>query len=755
MSAADRRPHLCIALLSLALIALELVWTRVFSAEFFYTFAFLILSLAVMGLGLGGLALRLWPTLAKHSRLGPALLATALLALAGPPLVLRLDLEFGRLFASWAMAGKGLVAVMVLGSAFFTGGMGLALLFRQHHADMPRLYRADLLGAGLGVVGAILAMNGFGVAATTVLIALPLALAAGLLPGRGNRIGALAVALLAVALLPFSTRLVQRPRKDRFPVIHRQWDAMALLKVMETPDGAARVVNLDNAANTTALRFDGQWQAPGREPFEFLVRVKPLIQRMNGSCTFLSLGAGAGQDVLQALQEGAAEVHAVEVNPALNRLMLKGLLADYSGRIYQDPRVRVVTEDARAYVRRNPGRFDLVYSLSSNSFAALANGAFALAENYLFTTEAFEDYWRALSPRGFLVMEHQRYIPRLVSEALEALRRQGVAQPERHLAVYALPKVRRQVILVARQPLEPGLVESALWDLGKENPAEVHQLFPNPHPKGDPQVARIVREGWQKVQASAPIDLSPATDAQPFVAQLGRWQNFSWSGLKKSDAMDWNGFPASKLTVVSVLALVLLIVLPLNLLPFLHRGPRLRARGWAYFFAIGLGFMALEVVLIQRYTLFIGSSAYTVAVILLALLVGSGLGSRWAPRLPDRWPFLAILGWLALELLAFQPLTRALAAQPLALRLALSLLVLMPLGFFLGMPFPKGTARVGELVDWGFAVNGAAGVIGSCTVLLLAFAWGFPAALALAALAYLAALALIRGEGGWVRLPGN
>ena len=101
----------------------------------------------------------------------------------------------------------------------------------------------------------------------------------------------------------------------------------------------------------------------------------------------------------------------------------------YSGHIYRDPRVRVVSEDARTYVRRHEGRFDVIYSLSSNTWAALGSGSFAFAESYLFTTEAFRDYWRALSDEGFLSMEHQVYMPRLVSAVLEALDDLGV-EPE-------------------------------------------------------------------------------------------------------------------------------------------------------------------------------------------------------------------------------------------------------------------------------------------------------------------------------------
>jgi hypothetical protein len=143
-------------------------------------------------------------------------------------------------------------------------------------------------------------------------------------------------------------------------------------------------------------------------------------------CRFLSLGSGGGSDVLQALEKGAAQVHVVEVIPQINRMMLvedsSGYVvrdsttldsagriitcAQYSGQIYSDPRVKVVTEDARTHVRRHRGEFDVIYSLSSNTWAALGSGAFALAETYLFTTEAFKDYmaWLLLEVTVFPVV---------------------------------------------------------------------------------------------------------------------------------------------------------------------------------------------------------------------------------------------------------------------------------------------------------------------------------------------------------------
>jgi hypothetical protein len=685
------RASLLVALISVSLIALELVWTRIFSAEFFYTFAFLVLSLAILGLGLGALALRLFPILDRDSLLPWHLSLAGLATLAGPILVFRLGLNFSQLAFDPGMIGRFLVAVVLLAAPFFFGGAALAMIFKRNHREMPRVYMADLIGAGLGVAVILWLMNLLGTPVATFLCALPILLAA-LVAGHGwAKVVPVGLAVIAVALSPSAPGLLEAEREERAPVIYKHWDAMAKVKLFDY-GGEARGINIDNVANSPVYLFDGNFDDPELEEAQWGINVSYLIDRFD-SCTFLSLGSGGGTDVLQALAEGAAEVHAVEVNPHLNRMMLEGdpsgyieeapapeavpdgaaaaaessgesgeaaeegsaegsgtedssaaetaaegstegessegestdgeaseegsaeeapaeaspeapprpvirneageiiTLAEFSGRIYMDPRVRVVSEDARAYIRRHENRFDLIYSLSSNTWAALASGSFALAESYLFTKEAFKDYWEALSENGFLSMEHQVYMPRLVSALIEALEELGVEDPGAHFAVYDLPQMRRNLLLLSKQPLTDEIRQNAYGELTEEKFEAIHLLYPMPEGQEENLINRIVMEGWENVAGSAPIDISPSTDDRPFVAQMGLWRNFQWERLERlSGWADFQGFPLSKSVIVTILVVVVLLILPLNLTPYLRRGRRLRAIPWLYFFAIGVAF---------------------------------------------------------------------------------------------------------------------------------------------------------------------
>jgi len=736
-----------VALLSLSLISVEIIWTRIFSAEYFYTFAFMIISLAILGLGLGALALRLFNFLNKDWIIGVTLVLSGLTILAGPVAIIKMNLDFATLLSDGMTVVKLVIAIAILSSTFFFGGIALARLFKNDVANMPMLYMSDLVGAAIGVLLSVVFMNSFGTSSSVFLTALPIFVAAFIAMNNWRKILPALLFFIAIGMSPYSNVLLKSEKPERAEVIYTHWDAMSKIKIFDF-DGQARGINIDNAANSPVYPFDGNFDKPDSLKYEFSISVKNLINRFD-SCTFLSLGAGGGTDVLQALQDGATEVHAVEVNDHINYLMTEGNLAEYSGNIYNDPRVKVVTEDGRAYVRRFENKFDIIYSLSSNTFAALASGSFALAENYLFTKEAFQDYWKSLSDSGFVMMEHQFYVPRLTSELMLALDELGVENPTSYFAVYNLPKMRRNILFISKRPLTKNLMNNAFGEVPKEAFNYHYLLYPAADSVKDNLVNQIVTKGWEVAQANAAVDISPCDDNKPFTAQLGLMKNFKIGEVDKILPYEFFGFPLSKIITSLILIVVIFLIVPLNLVPYLKKGPKLRAVPWLYFFAIGVAFMFVEVILMQKYTMFIGPSVYSIITILLVLLLASGMGSRFSEKFSPKFVFIFIAVWLLVDVLVFTELLYVLGGLTMAPRIIVTAILIFPLGFFMGMPFPKGSLLVGELVDWGFAVNGAASVLGSTLVVLIAFSFGYAAALLLAAVVYLLAYLLISLKRAW------
>lgn len=186
--------------------------------------------------------------------------------------------------------------------------------------------------------------------------------------------------------------------------------------------------------------------------------------------------------------------------------------------------------------------------------------------------------------------------------------------------------------------------------------------------------------------------------------------------------------------------------LPLRLMP---RGERPPAASVAFFAAIGLGFLLLEIALIQRFVLFLGFPTYALSVVLFSLLAFTGTGSMVSARL--REPRRALIAALAVgcSLIAaaafgLQPLLRELIEWPFEARAALTVLLLAPAGLAFGMAMPIGLTRLAglhrDVVPWAWAVNSIASVLASVLAVAVAITWGFAVVTLLALACYLVAI---------------
>jgi hypothetical protein len=189
--------------------------------------------------------------------------------------------------------------------------------------------------------------------------------------------------------------------------------------------------------------------------------------------------------------------------------------------------------------------------------------------------------------------------------------------------------------------------------------------------------------------------------------------------------------------------------MPLNLLPYFFKGEKLKKIPWLYFFTIGMAFMGLEIILIQKYTLLIGPSVYSIITILFTLLISSGIGSRFSAKIDENLIFSFIIFWILLDIFLFTNMIYWFGNLQLWPRIILVIIFIAPLGFFMGMPFPKAALRVGSLIDWGFAVNGTASVFGSTLAVFIAFTLGFSFMMVVCLLLYLMAYFMFVFKIAW------
>lgn len=753
------------AVVSLASLVLELTLTRLFSATMFYHFAFLAISLALFGSGASGVFLYgLRPRLDEEST--RSLLAVAS-ALFGASTVVALAVILAHPLSPAAPGLSTLASLAwIYGAAalpFFFSGCVITLAITAWAREMSRLYLYDLAGAAAGCLLLVPALGTLG-AIDTVLAVAALAVLGGLLMSR--RLWLVPLLVLALALVPWnratgSLALLESKGLAEQGILFSRWNSFSRVTVVQPEDAERQLIFIDSDAATVIYK-DGS--DPARHP-ELRERIEGLAYHVGGRDRVLIIGPGGGVDVIIARQNGAREVSAVELNPLVARdVMSSEPFLGFSGRLYQQPGVRLFVDDGRSFLRRPGEPFDLIVATMVDTWAATAAGAFALSENNLYTVEAFSDYLARLGPDGILSMTRWHQSPpdqllRLVSLGREALRALGVADASRHFLIVRGPfegmPLTTATVLLKKSPFSSAEVERAeafARRLGLE------LLYtPRTRPRND--LTRLVTAADPAaIWRGYPSNIEPPRDNSPFFFQSVRLDELV---SRRWSFGEWRRTNLGTVVLFGLVGITAFVVVAFILGPLLLVRQRLGAvprRGrlaWLLYFAtLGTGFIVVEIVLLQKSVLFLGHPAYALTVVLFAILLFSGIGSRLSGRvaagaLPEALPrmILLVAGLVVASVLALSPLFYALVHLDAAWRVLVTVVALAPLGLALGMPMPSGirllAERAPELVPWAWGVNGAASVLGSVGAIALAMVWGFDQALLVGASLYLAGLGFV------------
>lgn len=797
-----------IFIISAATLLLELTLLRLFAVQQFYHFAFMAISLALLGAGASGSVLSLRRRHPSSPGVCLAFGLTTLGAyliinfLPFDSFSIAWDRRQVVYLAIYFLAATVpfLCSGLLVGSRLIAAG--------RARGGAHFVYAANLIGSAFGCVASLPALAAFGAEGALVLAAL-IGTAAGicfversqLRAGVHGRILPTALALLVVALLamlvlppallaqrlsPYKTLPVLLQGLDSTHTVHA-WDSTARLDVVESsaihsmpglsllspvgpPPQAGLMLDGDNLAPITGA-------APDSEQARQLAANMPngLVYHLRPGARTLVIEAGTGLDVLLAVAAGAEHVTAVEDN-ALVIEAVRDTYRAFTGGLYTHPRVDIVNQSGRVFARGvRPGSFDAVTVALTDPHHPVTSGAYSLGENYVYTVEAFGDYLRALDDDGVLVVSRWLQTPpsecgRTFATLAAALAGSG-RNPADHLVAF---RTMRTITIVASvRPFSAGDVERVrafLRGRGYDGvyfpgirPDELNRYNVLPEPAYHNLFVDILNDPVG-TYAEYRFDIRPPTDDRPFFFHYFKWRQTP--EILATLGQTWQPFGGSGYFVlVALLALVgaaaaVLILGPLLLAADLRRTrPRSGAlpsappgrvrvskvRVFAYFACLGIAFLFVEIPLAQRFILVLGHPVVALAVVLFTLLLFSGIGSLTV----QRWRLEVALAALVL-LVGLYPVVLPLFAT-LALRLpeweriALSILVLAPAGYLMGLPFAGGV-RVLErhdssLIPWAWAINGSVSVVSAVLAVLLALSWGFTAVLWLGMLAYAGALA--------------
>lgn len=772
-----------LGLLSAALIALQLTLMQSFAISQWHHFAYLIVAIALLGFGTAGTLLALCRQWAlRHAPLLlPLLLFSCALAMTlaagrAPNLFGRFDtylLPYEPLQALWLLG-----VILLLSLPFLLGALVVGLLFIEQAERIGLTYFANLFGSGLGGLLGIALLSSFAPESLPALLALPV-LVAGLLlmPRRHRPTQGLAVLTLAAIVVSLA-RPPELPL-SQFKDLQRTLDLpeSRTVALRHDPYGQLRAVTSPALRFAPGLSLDYRGEIPqgdllfsNGDAFGFVPRASytesaRLLDATTQGLPYaiappesvLILQSGTGLAAAQALNRGAGRIVAVEPHRAALELLRKEY-PESAGAFFAHPEIEIVAAEPRTWLAADEDRYDLIVLPTVGTFGGGA-GVMALHEQHLLTREAFAELWRKLSPDGLLCLttwldQPPRAPLRLAATLAELLAAEGISDPSLHLA--AVRGWGTVTFCLKRSPLTPAEVANTrefcrrwsfdpllLPGLTGDERQYFHQLPDNTLYS---LLDGLLFGDRRKIIEDYLFDLRPTEDERPFFSQFLRLKTLPH--LRR--LVGEGALPVvelGSLVLVATLLLTTLAAVFLILLPLVRIGWRGgdRAATVGFFGALGLGYMLIEIALIHRFVLYLGNPVQAAATVIATLLIASGLGSAASERLSHRRltprrAAGAVVILLVLYIGLLGPLLHATITLATAARVALSLVLLAPLGFCLGLPFPLGLSalhrRQPEAVPWAWGINGCLSVVGGSLATLIAILAGFNAVLFAAALAY-------------------
>ena len=766
-------------LVTLATLMYEVLLTRIFSVTMWYHFAFVAISVALFGMTAGAIIVYLYPGAFSRGRTHHRLALMALLfSLAVVfSFLSHLSIPFVPKTLTSLVGVYSLALTYVIVSVpFVFSGICICLAMTRFPDQVSRLYAVDLAGAALGCILLICTLRVTDGATAVFLVALLAALGALLfaVAARSRRViaGAAIAGVLLAGFVVANTVMAHRQRqlirltwvkgeREDTPLVEK-WNSFSRVTVSGDPDRPKRPfgwglsstipddfrvaemwLEIDGSAGTPLTAFSGDFRKVDHLRYD----VTNIAHYLRRDANVLVVGSGGGRDILSALLFDQKSVVGVEINEDIIEVVTN-TFGDFTGHLDRDPRVRFVNEEARSYIASSEDKYDILQVSLIDTWAATASGAFVLSESSLYTVEAWTSFLEHLSPQGILTFSrwHFRDMPgelyRVTSLATAALLRTGVTEPRKH------------IIIVKRSTHRLGT--------GKDSPDGVGTILVSPEPFGKADLETVKRvaaemkfeltltpevaedetfsaiasgEDLAKVAADFPIDISPPTDDRPFFFHMLRLRDMFNTKLWRQGAMSFN------MRAVFVLGALLAIVLVLTLLciivPLALTTKREMLAGslphFVFFTAIGLGFMFVEISQMQRLIVFLGHPTYGLSVLLFAILLSSGIGSFTTRRAADsspsasRWRLLALLCVLALFGVLTPFAIRAFQGATTPARIAVATAIILPLGFFMGMPFPLGmtvaSRETPQVTPWLWGTNGATSVCASVLAVVIALTW--------------------------------
>ncbi len=771
-----------------ATMIIEISLTRLLSVISYYYLAFFAVSVAMLGMTAGAITVFLKPGwFGGNSIFRNLTKAAVLFALSIPFSVMMIclipvgnDISFMKLV--------GLLAITFTCSVpFYFSGIIISAILTKLDLPVNKLYASDLVGASFG---AIFVLWGIGkvdapglIIMTSVFAALVALFFSIHIPGwRFKRIG-VTVFIFAVlfSLINMVTKNGIRPLvvKGRIEsgnsYVYEKWNSFSRVSVapltVSSPQywGPSSTAPVKNDCSQYKMTIDGDAGTVMRK-FSTPGDIDHLKYDLTGFACYLRnkgkaciIGVGGGKDVQNAILFGFDTVTGIDINPVFIDL-LQNKFREFAG-IAGHPGVNLKTAEARIYLSQHSENYDLIQMSLVDTWAATGAGAFSLSENNLYTLEAWKIFLNRLNPDGVFTVSRW-YDPadlaetgRLISLAMASLFRAGKTDPSQHLAMVTENNL--ATLMVSNEPFTQNDIDTI-----RQKASDLKfnlVLVPGTHPSNRVLEAITSTRSEQelhRVLRKYPLNYMPPTDETPYFFNMLKINNLNWRFIRNSKGVMVGNLQATVVLMALIFFLVLLsivtIVVPLIIKAKQTDGIRNilyeNRYGAFYFSLIGAGFMLTEMALIQRLSVYLGHPVYALGVLLFTIILSAGIGSFISGSIRTgnkKWLVVYPLAAAGLILLTKTGVTFVMSnyiESDFRFKVFSSILLLFPMGLFLGLFFPMGMRLIRNKNDiatpWFWGLNGIFGVLFSALAVFISIYAGISVNFYLAAVCY-ALLALI------------
>ncbi len=774
-------------LVALATLMLELTLIRVFDVIWYSNMSYMVITLAMFCFGLAGVYVSLKPKLTQidpRKFLSILSLIFGLCALIILPAFNILPFNFDLLYKEPV---RGLFQFVVmyffLALPFFFSGLVFTILFSRYSKRIQALYFWDLVGAALGCVGLIPFLPQIGPGGILFLVCGICLLASAIFTENKTWMKVMVVAAVVISSIPFfkddyfefKDHIQKRgvmAAKAEGSLERSYWDPVSKIDVIDQERRKRKHVAYDGGTQSSFIfPFDGDYnklrdQIPKKTTKHFggeNVLLSHYIKRDTDQ-KVLIIGAAAGQETKAAVMYGAAHVDSVELVGYVVKLG-KETYADFNGQIFNHPNVNAMTGEGRSFLRSSNDKYDIIQMYSNHTSSSIAAGTGAMATTYLQTKEAYLEYFSHLKDNGILHINHHIY-PRMITTAALAWKEMGRDDFRKHVIVF-------QAKGRVRDTLPTLLIKMDGWT--KEEVDKIRNFFTghtgiveDPY---DSENSFLSDEFYSGTMSKKTLDqceyyVHGSTDDRPyfnfirkkmnkkFSANPGNYMTYSTAAILNI-RLKRSFFPKDTihLFVTSGASLIFALVFVFVPLFFSKTGREKwnnKKRSLVYFSCLGSGFIIFQLVFIQVFMKLIGYPLYTYSSVVFAMLLAAGTGSFMSGKMnitpENRWsiPFIGILVTGIILIVSHQLIFGYFLQSSQMVRVLVSMLMIFPLGFFLGMPFPLGILAISRepsgAIAWAWAMNGLFTVVGGIMSVLLSIFFGFKVTMVVALCIYILAL---------------